>query len=98
MAKWYALKYEFWKSLLKGRKNMIDVYEDISPSTYNFIGKEVGKSGQYFYFTITNYFGQVKLYIDRGEDKKEENKKIFDSLYEHKKEIEDAFGAELGWE
>ena len=76
---------------------MIDVYEDISPSTYNFIGKEAGKIGLYFYFTITNYFGQVKLYIDRGKDKKEENKRIFDSLYEHKKEIEEIFGEELSW-
>ena len=77
---------------------MTGVYEDISPSIYNFIGKEAGKSGLYFYFTITNNFGQIKLYIDRGKDKKEENKKIFDSLYRHKKEIEEMFGEELSWE
>ncbi|GAI18661.1 unnamed protein product, partial [marine sediment metagenome] len=64
----------------------------------NFIGKEASKSGLYFYFTITNNFCQVKLYIDRGKDKKEENKKIFDSLYEHEKEIEDTFSEELNWE
>lgn len=98
MAKGCALRFDFWKNLLERRKNMTDVYEDISPSTYNFIGKEAGKSGLYFYFTITNYFGQVKLYINRGKDKKEENKRIFDSLYEHKKEIEDTFGEELSWE
>ncbi len=77
---------------------MTDVYEDIFPSTYNFIGKEAWKSGLYFYFTITNNFGQVKLYVDRGKDKKEENKKIFDSLFEHKKEIEEIFREELSWE
>jgi len=92
------IKIDFWKSLLERRKNMIGVYEDIPLSTYNFIGKEAGKSGLYFYFTVTNNFSQIKLYIDKGKGKKEENKKIFDSLYEHKKEIEDAFGAELDWE
>lgn len=98
IAKGYALRFDFWKNLLERRKNMTDVYEDISPSTNNFIGKEASKSGLYFYFTITNNFCQVKLYIDRGKDKKEENKKIFDSLYEHKKEIEDTFSEELNWE
>jgi hypothetical protein len=94
----YALRFDFWKSLLERRKNIANIYEDISPSTYNFIGKEGGERGQYFYFTITNNFGQVKIYVDRGKDKKEENKRIFDSLYEHKREIEDIFGEELSWE
>jgi hypothetical protein len=94
----YALRFDFWKSLLERRKIIANIYEDISPSTYNFIGKEGGERGLYYYFTITNNFGQVKLYIDRGKDKKEENKRIFDSLYEHKKEIEDTFGEELSWE
>jgi len=98
MANGCALRFCFWKSLLERRKNMTNFYEDISPGTNNFIGKEAGKSGLYFYFTITNNFGQVKLYIDRGKDKKEENKRIFDSLYKHKKEIEDTFGEELSWE
>jgi len=98
ISKGYALRFDFWKSFLERRKNITEVYGDISPSTYNFIGEEVGESGLYFYFTITNNFGQVKFYIDRGKDKKEENKKIFDSLYKHKKEIEDTFGAELSWE
>jgi len=98
IAKIYALRFDFWKSLLELRKNTINVYEDISPSTYGFVGKADGESGLYFYFTITDYYGQVKLYIDRGEDKQEENKKIFDSLFEHKKEIEEIFGEELSWE
>jgi len=98
IAKGYVLRLDFWKSLLERRKNMTNVYEDISPSTNNFIGKEAEKSGLYFYFTITNNFGQVRLYIDKGKDRKEENKKIFDSLYEHKKEIEKVFGEELSWE
>jgi len=98
MTKGYELRFDFWKSLLERRKNITGAYGDISSSLNRFIGKEAGKSGLYFYFTITNNFGQVKLYIDRGKDKKEENKKIFDGLHEHKKEIEEIFGEELNWE
>ena len=38
---------------------------------------------------------QVELYIDRGDV--EQNKQIFDALYEHKTEIEAAFGEPLEW-
>jgi hypothetical protein len=38
----------------------------------------------------------VELYIDRGNA--EENKRIFDKLFEHKDEIEAIFGAPLEWQ
>jgi hypothetical protein len=39
---------------------------------------------------------QVELYIDRGDA--EQNKQIFDTLHEHKAEIETAFGEPLEWQ
>ena len=39
---------------------------------------------------------QVEFYIDRGDA--EQNKQIFDTLYEHKTEIEAAFGEPLEWQ
>ncbi len=39
---------------------------------------------------------QIELYIDRGDA--EQNKRIFDALYEHKTEIETAFGGPLEWQ
>lgn len=97
ISKGYALRFDFWKSFLELRKNITGVFGDIFPSTYNFTGKEIDKSGIFYYFSITNYYGQVRVYIDLGKDKKEENKRIFNSLYENKMEIEDAFGEELEW-
>jgi len=94
----YVLRFDFWKSLLERRKNITGVFGDIFPSTYNFTGKEIDKSGIFYYFSITNYYGQIRAYIDLGKGKKKENKQIFDSLYESKMEVEDAFGEELLWD
>jgi hypothetical protein len=41
---------------------------------------------------------QVELYIDRGKDRGEENKAIFDKLFTHKAEIEKDFAQPLEWE
>ena len=38
------------------------------------------------------------MYIDRGKELEEENKKIFDKLYEHKDEIEKILSAKLDWQ
>jgi len=94
----YVLRFDFWKSFLELRKNITGVFGDIFPSTYNFTGKEIDKSGIFYYFSITNYYGQIRVYIDLGKGKKKENKQIFDSLYENKMEVEDAFGEELLWD
>jgi hypothetical protein len=42
--------------------------------------------------------GRVELWIDRGADQNDENKRIFDRLQSHKKEIERVFGDELVWQ
>ncbi len=41
---------------------------------------------------------QVELYIDRGKERDEENKAIFEKLFNHKEEIEKSFGNQLEWE
>jgi len=92
------LRFEFWKSFIERRKKLIGVFGDIYPSTYSFTWKQIDKSGIYYYFTIPNNYGQIRLYIDRGKGKKEENKKIFDYLYGKKEEIEGLFGEELDWD
>jgi uncharacterized protein with ParB-like and HNH nuclease domain len=92
------LRFEFWKSFIERRKKLIGVFGDIYPSTYSFTGKQIDKSGIYYYFSIPNNYGQIRLYIDKGKGKKEENKQIFNSLFRNKQAIEYAFGDELDWD
>jgi uncharacterized protein with ParB-like and HNH nuclease domain len=94
----YELIFDFWKSFIERRKTLIGTFGDIYPSTYRSTGKQIDKSGIYYYFSVPNNYGQIRLYIDKGKGKKEENKKIFDYLYENKKEFEYAFGDELDWD
>lgn len=49
-------------------------------------------------YIITQHEGKVELYIDRGKESEDENKKIFDELYYHKDEIEETFGDKLNWQ
>jgi hypothetical protein len=41
---------------------------------------------------------RAELYIDRGKDAEEENKRIFDELSKNRAAIEGAFGGPLSWE
>src|SRR5438309_2158343 len=42
--------------------------------------------------------GRIELYIDRGSEMAEENKRMFDFLHKSKVQIEQAFGGELSWQ
>jgi hypothetical protein len=89
---------EFWKSLLEKSKQKTLLHSNISPNIYAWIGTGSGKRGIGYNYVITYKYGVIELYIDRGKDSEEENKKIFDELYSHKNEIEEIFGDKLDWE
>ncbi|MDP8211673.1 MAG: DUF4268 domain-containing protein [Candidatus Zapsychrus exili] len=91
-------RHEFWKTLLEKSKKKTSLHANISPSIYSWIGAGSGKRGLGFNYAITYKHGQVELYIDRGKENNEENKKIFDELYSQKNEIENDFGGKLKWE
>lgn len=91
-------RLDFWKSLLEKSKSRTQLLSNIKPGIYHWLGTGAGRSGLSYNYVITFKNGSVELYIDRGEDSKEENKKIFDELYSHKKEIEEIFGDELEWQ
>lgn len=97
-AKRHNLRFEFWQNLLEKSKKKTDLHSNISPNIYSWIGTGAGRAGLGFNYAITYKLGQVELYIDRGQDSKEENKNIFDQLYARKEEIEKEFAGKLDWE
>ncbi|MBM3239121.1 DUF4268 domain-containing protein [Candidatus Poribacteria bacterium] len=94
----YTIRYRFWKELLEKARLKTKLHASLSPGQYGWISAGAGKSGISYNYSIRQHEVQVELYIDRGKDAEEENKKIFDELYEKKDEIEKSFGEPLNWE
>jgi hypothetical protein len=83
---------EFWGVLKKElEQRNFDLLSRVTPKGYYNIGSLVG-SGR-FAFCIGRYGMRVELYF--GNDK---DKKLFDSMYERKVQLESSFGKEITWE
>jgi hypothetical protein len=98
LAERHKKRLKFWEGLLEKSKKRTPLHSNISPSMNSWIGTGSGKSGLGFNYVVTYKHGQIELYIDRGKDSQDENKKIFDDLQSHKDEIEKEFGNKLRWE
>ena len=70
--------------------------QNISPSTDSWIGIALGVTGISVNLVATGNDAHAEIYINRGD--KDENKRVFDLLYESKEEIEKNFGSSLVWE
>jgi len=81
MAERHKLRYDFWESLLEKSKQKTNLHSNISPGTANWIGAGSGVRGLGFNYAVTYKFGQAELYIDRGKESDDENKRIFDELH-----------------
>ena len=92
----HVLRREFWSKLLPIISVKTPLFQNINPGVYHWIGAGSGVRGLGLNFAAAKSYGRAELYIDRGE--REENKRIFDELYEIKAEIEKHFGSELIWE
>jgi hypothetical protein len=94
----YTIRRRFWTDLLDRAKRRSKLHSAVSPREYGWVSAGSGKRGVGFNYVITQHAASVELYIDRGRDAEDENTLIFDSLREHKDEIEQAFGEALSWE
>jgi hypothetical protein len=94
----YQIRRRFWTGLLELAKQRSALHRAISPSDRSYISAGAGRSGLAFGYSVTQHGSNVELYIDRGKGAEDENGRIFDALYRHKDEIEQAFGGELTWE
>ena len=97
IAERYRIRQRFWTGLLEVAKSKTKLHSNISPGQHSWIGAGTGKRGLGLNYGIRQHGGQIELYIDRGKDKDDENKAIFDQLIKHRSEIEKAFGRKLDW-
>jgi hypothetical protein len=94
----YDIRKRFWQSLLARAATKTPLHANISPSESSWVGVSSGIRGLAFNYVIGQHEGRVELYIYRGAEEAEANKRIFDRLYSHKEQIESLFGGELSWQ
>lgn len=89
-------RYRFFQGLLEHSKSKTELFANISPSTGSWVGAGSGFGGLPFNYTVLQHGTRIELYIDTRDG--EENKRIFNSLFQKKEEIESVFGEPLVWE
>jgi hypothetical protein len=94
----YGIRRRFWQGLLARASPRTPLHANISPGEYHWVGASSGMRGLNFNYVIRQDEGTVELYIDRGAEETDANKRIFDRLLSHKEEIERSFGRELSWQ
>jgi len=92
----------FWSDVLENIKKIENIkIRNVSPDGSSWVDlislplNSKKKSSISLSFTLKRQF-RMELYIDTGN--KEENKKIFDKLYNNQNEIENLIGQEISWE
>jgi hypothetical protein len=92
------IRRRFWTELLEKAKQRTKLHGGVSPTDHLWSGTGAGKGGLSFNYTVTQQGSGVELYIDRRADSEDENRRIFDSLFKHKDEIEKVYGGKLEWQ
>ncbi len=94
----HHIRQEFWTALLDQAKNKSPLHANISPSNQNWVSASAGTTGIGLAYVVAQGWWRVELYIDRGKNSNEENKRIFDLIHEHRESIEADFGDSISWE
>ena len=92
----HKLRRKFWGQLLDKAKTKTQLHAKVLPKKENWVSASAGKSGLTFVYFIRMDDAQVELYIDRNDAAS--NKIFFNTLLEHKVEIEKLFGCPLDWQ
>jgi uncharacterized protein DUF4268 len=98
IAERYGIRKRWWTQLIERSAKVSKLHAHITPGEYSWVGTSSGVRGLNLNYVITQDECGAELYIDRGKGCEEENKSIFDQLYGHRAEVEQAFGGPLSWE
>lgn len=93
----HKIRFDFWSRLLEKLKYSTTLFQNISPSQYNWIGTSSGLRGVNYTFWLKKDSVSIKLYIDRGKEADDENIYIFDQLLNHKDSIENKLDFDIKW-
>jgi hypothetical protein len=72
----YLLRQRFWADLLERAKGHTTLHAGISPSQSNWIGTGAGRRGLSYNYVIRQHEAAAELYIDRGGESDEENRRM----------------------
>jgi len=98
LAERHLLRQHFWAELLERAKGRTSLHAGISPSQWNWIGAGAGRRGLSYNYVIRQHEAAAELYIDRGSESNEENRRIFEEIQRHQTSIEASFGGPLEWD
>ena len=96
LAERYVIRHKWWTQVTQHPEARMHAH--ITPGEHSWIGVSAGISGFNLNYSVTQHSCSCELYIDRGKGADEENKQLFDQLYQFKAEIESAVNFTLLWE
>tara|TARA_R110001583_G_scaffold68440_3_gene194674 strand:- start:23 stop:1186 length:1164 start_codon:yes stop_codon:yes gene_type:complete len=92
----HNVRRQYWEQALEVFQNShCKLYNNISPSKDHWLSAGSGLSGCPYALIFLQKELRVELSIARGSQ--EENKFVFDALFQHKDKIEESFGDTLEW-
>lgn len=90
----HEARLAFWNALLQHAKNVSELHSRISPRRSQWVGAL--RNGLWWNYVVLQDETRVELYIDAPIA--QENKSLFDQLFEQREAIEREFGDELLWQ
>ena len=92
----HLLRRKFWSQYIKEISKVTSLYANVSPGKDHWISAGSGISGVIFSSVATGDYIRIELCISGRTQ--EENKQIYDFLYQRKSQIESDFGQPMEWE
>lgn len=93
----HQLRLKFWTQALEAvRKSPCRLFDNVNPSDRGTAGTGSGIGAVWYSMVFGYNEARVQLYFDR--QGAQENKQMFDFLFERREKIENNFGAELEWQ
>lgn len=92
----HHVRLKFWEQFINNSNQLNQLFSNNSPSKENWIGKGIGMSGVNINLVISNNYCRSEIIFNRGSQ--EENKELFDIIYQKKDIIENEFFGSLNWE